>query len=192
VIPQLVSDKKDRHRRGKKITATSNYRYVSSKVGEGNVLDMFRVQCNLIPDRDTSCKVNDMIAVSLGGVRSSDDLLWYLPSKELAMDHLALWVLCACGDSKYYKKLESDVIKKHSQFPHQSKKESNVAVLGYPMEPHPLEDSASKNPAKNNPGVIGYFLLASKTAPSVSGPELVIPIPSRKHSQMRASGIVTR
>jgi hypothetical protein len=48
-----------------------------------------------------------MIAVQLGGVRSSDDSLWYLPSKELAMDHLALWVLCARGDSKYYKKLNT-------------------------------------------------------------------------------------
>jgi hypothetical protein len=134
------------------------------------------------------CHVQNMIAELLGGVRSlskaGDNMhsYWYFPSKGLALDHLALCVLCVMGETRYYKKLRSDVLKQDSKsLPNNT--DEKVAVSGYRMV----------NGEKLSESVVGYFLLANKESTEKSKtrdqPGLVLAIPSRKHACLRASGV---
>jgi len=192
-VPRLICCNSRTRRRGKRNNRVGNYRF------ETHSNNMFRVSCDFIPDtamgadpsqKSSSCKLQDMIAMSLGGVRhmkTNPDkslLFWYFPSQELAIDYFTLWAICVFGDVDYYKKLMAGVLKQHSSIAvsAQDKAAVKVSVVGYTMEAH-----------TNGPGVVGYYLLAMKEKePDHDRPNLVIAIPSREHSRLRADGPVNK
>jgi hypothetical protein len=181
-IPRIVSSRA--RRGGKKKNATkSNCCFHSDSVEERMIV---RVSCTLIPESTIGmdgCHVQNMIAGLLGGERSlskaGDNMhsYWYFPSKGLALDHLALCVLCVMGDTKYYDKLRCDVLRQDSKSL-ANKMNEKVAVSGYRMV----------NGDKSSDSVVGYFLLALKESTKQNHtkdqPELVLAIPSRKHACM--------
>jgi hypothetical protein len=160
-------------------------RFNSGKAGTGTE-KMFQLCCDAIPivGRD-GCHLQDMIARSLGGIQGEgkEDSMgsnWYFPSKHLAMDHFTLFSLCLVGDAKYYAKLKSDIIKRHSSLAD----DGDVVVVGCEMEP-------SETNCKS--GVVGYYILAHKSPWKLEDrTELVIAVSSRSHSRLRASGPVSK
>ena len=153
---------------------------------------LYRVRVNFIPDSVIGldgCYVQEMISKQLGGVRALAShnngmcSFWHLKSCGLALDYLALSVLCCMGDKKYYKKLKADVIKDHAKLASNSPDDtSNVAIVGYPTDSH----------CTNPSGVIGYYLIANKDENKKDHPQLVVAIPSHYHSVLRASGPVNK
>lgn len=166
----------------KRKKGTPNARSETAVIGD---VKLFRVSCDFIPDKvigTVGCHIQDSIARSLGGKqvpRSSTSMenVWFFPTSDVAMDYLALSVLCVMGDEKFYRKLKSDVVKYHSKIVgSEMASNSSVAVLGYPMDSHRVQST----------GVVGYFLLAQKEEKTNDQPNLVIAIPSRLHSRIRA------
>jgi hypothetical protein len=187
-VPRVVSSLRARRGGKKKNASKSNCYFHSDSVEEKMIV---RVSCAFIPEATIGmdgCHVQNMIAELLGGVRSlskaGDNMhsYWYFPSKGLALDHLALCVLCVMGETSYYKKLRSDVLKQDSKSLPKNTDEK-VAVSGYRME----------NLEKLRESVVGYFLLANNESAENSKtkdqPGLVLAIPSRKHACLRASGV---
>jgi hypothetical protein len=192
-IPRVTTMSLSRKRKSRKIGSGNNILInfdTDDKVGsEGK--KMFRVRCDAIPAIGLDgCYLQDMIAQSLGGLKGKgkeDGTMrssWYFPSANLAMDHFTLCVLCVMGDTNYYTRLKTDIIKKHSS-PPTLEKAQDIVVAGFEME----EGSEKNSPS----GVVGYFIMANKS-PSTQehNTELVLAIPSRRHSRLRASGPVTR
>ena len=167
----------------------TNSCYLSQEIGEET---LYRLKVDFLPESVVGldgCHVQNLIAQRLGGVRAPAShnngmrSLWHFQSRGLALDHLALSVLCTMGDIKYYKKLKGDVMKEHAKLSQSSTEQGgDVAIVGYPMESH----------ATNPSGVIGYYLIASNDKNTDGYPQLVVAIPSRYHSKLRANGPVTK
>lgn len=148
---------------------------------------LYRLSCGFIPDVAVGmdgCYIQDKIGVSLGGTliqhpTSQMRHYWCFPKDSLALDHLTLCALCLMGDDSYYRKLKADVVKTRSVTGNDC---NQIVVAGYPME---------ENKKSPSGGVVGYYLLAHKQEPP-DQPHLVIAIPSRQHSCIRAGGPATR
>jgi hypothetical protein len=172
------------HKKGKKGNTSFRTEMVAGK-------QMFRASCEFVPETaigTDGCQLQNIIARSLEGIKvktsnTRNSHYWYFPTRDLAMDHFALCVLCVMGEEKYYHQLRSDVLKHNSSRAtgQQGDDGRTTVILGYPMERSKTDDRR---------GVVGYFILANNKKEVPSGePLLAIAIPSRPHSRIRANGV---